>query len=69
MKVINEFPPNYEKIKRHFDIEGKPIVFTYGDSLYNPSSNVISQHLMRHEETHAVQQGHSEEGAKQWWHR
>lgn len=52
MKVKHEFPPNYEELKQRFDIEGKPVVFTYGNILYVPMGGEIPDHLMKHEETH-----------------
>lgn len=56
MNVKSERPPNYDEIAKTFDIEGKPVVFTYGDMLYNPGRGNIPGHLMKHEETHAAQQ-------------
>lgn len=61
-----EYPPNYEEIKTRFDIEGKPVVFTYGDILYNPHEGGIPPHLIIHEKTHTKQQGNN---PKEWWDR
>ncbi len=64
MKQKFEFPPNIDKIRARFDIEGKPVVFTYGDTLYNPHKGNIERHLYVHEETHVKQQGDNPEA---WW--
>lgn len=64
MKTIIGFPPNYEKIAQVFDIKDKPVVFTYGDALYDPQGGVISVDLMVHELTHHVQQADNPEA---WW--
>ena len=64
MKIIYDFPPNIEEIKRYFSIN-KNTVFTYRD-LYNPNHNEISPILLAHEETHARQQG---DKVEEWWGR
>lgn len=66
MKIEQNNPPNYDEIALYFDIEGKPVVFAYGDTLYNPSGNFIPDHLMVHEEVHSRQQGIE---VKEWWDR
>ena len=45
MKTKVENPPNYEKIASVFDVKGKPLVFTYGDTIYNPGGGRIPDHL------------------------
>lgn len=67
MKVVKETPPNYEEICKVFDIRGsKSIVFTYGDTIYNPGGGKISKHLLVHEKVHIKQQGDNPAG---WWDR
>ena len=66
MKILKENPPNLEEI---LDSGMRPhqfVVYTYGDTLYNPSGVDIPDHLMCHEETHTVQQGADPEA---WWKR
>lgn len=63
MKVLNEFPPNIEAIKKVFPLHNR-VVFTYGKILYNPGGWPIPHDLMVHEETHTKQQGKDPEG---WW--
>ena len=71
MEIIRELPPIYQEI-----IEAGmcpnllTTTFAFGDKLYVPNKDlVVSDHLMCHEELHAEQQGHTEEGALRWWNR
>ena len=66
-EIQKDFPPNYEQIKKVFDIDGKNIVFTYGISLYNPQGKEIEPHLIIHEQVHQRQQ--LEMGVEKWWKR
>jgi hypothetical protein len=67
VKIIKDYPPNYDVICRAFPIvKSRPnVIFTYGDTLYSPAGNPIPDHLMAHEETHTRQQ--SENGPDMWW--
>lgn len=67
MKIVHELPPNWRELCSTFDLEGRPTVFTYGDTIYNPVGFAMSEDLIRHEEVHSRQQNHTEEGAKEWW--
>jgi len=63
-KEIKEYPPNYEQIKETFPVESTDnVVFTYGDTLYNPHKLKITEDLWLHEEVHQKQQV----DPKQWW--
>ena len=65
MRIVEENPPNFEEIKKHFDLSGKVPVFAYGDILYNPAGSEIQPHLLVHEEVHQKQQ--NKMGVKKWW--
>ncbi len=67
MKVIKAYPPNFAELRKAFPaIIGRPqIMFSYGDTLYNPSGKPISPALMVHEETHGYRQ--RLKGADKWW--
>jgi len=65
MKVVNDFPPNIQQIALEFPIEAFRPVFTYGDTLYNPTGGEISDDLMAHEEEHEKQQARI--GIDNWW--
>jgi hypothetical protein len=66
MKIINQYPPNFEIINQAFKLH-KGIVFTYGDIIYNPDNGPIDEPLMNHEKTHSQQQ--AEYGVEKWWDR
>lgn len=42
------------------------VIYTYGDTIYNPSGIEIPLHLMSHEEVHSKQQGSDPDV---WWTR
>lgn len=69
MKIVKDFPPNYEEIISV--LKGvqheKNVIFTYGDTLYNPNTGDVDTDLLKHEETHAHQQ--EQYGIKEWWSR
>lgn len=70
MRVLNEKPPNWEEINKLFQLpEGQSTFFSWGDCCYNPSGTPMTAELIRHEETHLEQQGHSRVAAKIWWDR
>jgi hypothetical protein len=68
MKIVNEKPPNYEKIIKAFPhAEGAPVIFCYGDTIYDPvGGKPLPEHLVKHEFVHSKQQ---EEfgGPEKWW--
>lgn len=63
MKVIDTYPPNIAELEKVFEIREKTL-FTYGDTIYNPSGSSLEQHLHVHEEVHMQQQGTDPAG---WW--
>lgn len=65
MNVKLEYPPNRKEIEAVFG-PLKNAVFTYGDTIYNPSDGIIREHLHVHEQVHQRQQG--SDPAK-WWKR
>ena len=68
MKNLIAFPPNYKEILAAFpSIAGAPVIFAYGDILYNPTGAEISLDLYAHEETHERQQKAYRGGVVQWW--
>ena len=64
MKVLFTFPPMYAQINRAFDVRGKPVIFTWGGVIHNPSRINISPELMVHEGVHAQRQGDTPDA---WW--
>lgn len=68
MKISNTFPPNYEEIVAAFNIKGRAgIIFTYGNTIYNPSKITIPPDLIAHEEIHAIQQVSNGLTPELWW--
>lgn len=67
MEVVRDYPPNYEAIAARFPvIRGKPILFAWGDRIYNPRGGIVSSALQAHEAVHGRRQGADIEG---WWER
>ncbi len=66
MQIIVNYPPNIDKIDNAFNARGKPVVFTYGNIIFNPLDGEVTRDLLKHEETHMKQQGSDIEG---WWDR
>lgn len=64
-KVLKQFPPNYDIICKHLPaVKRQPsIVFTYGDTIYNPQGHNLRPDLLVHEEVHVQRQKNPEE----WW--
>lgn len=57
MNVSYSFPPNFPEVVAAFPAaKQKGVVFTYGDTVYNPSKVDICKSLMAHEEVHAKRQ-------------
>ena len=64
MKVLNVFPPMYAEINKAFDVRGKPVIFSWGDRIYNPGRIKIPPELMVHEAVHGERQA-GDPGS--WW--
>lgn len=70
MKVVEARPPNYDEIRRVFPMaSAKGVIFTFGQTIYNPSGVEIPPELMSHESVHAQRQGASLDGVMTWWGR
>jgi len=65
MKILHRYPPNIEKIREVFTLHSG-IIFTYGDTIFNPDKGLIDEALLAHESTHSRQQGKDPEA---WWNR
>lgn len=66
MNVLNVFPPNYREINAAFKVRGKPVIFCFGATIYNPCRIKVPPQLMVHEAVHSRQQG---TGPESWWAR
>src|SRR5262249_17898730 len=65
MKVIKDFPPNYDSIKVALPNCPVQAIFSYGDIIYNPSGRDIPTDQIKHEEIHAEEQ--KKIGMDSWW--
>ena len=66
MRVLLERPPFFAEIDRAFGVAGKPVIFAWGDTIYNPQSIVITPELEAHEKVHLARQGGD---PLDWWTR
>ena len=69
MKILNEKPP--EKILNGIFGAGMApnlgnVIFTHGDTIYNPSGRDVPDYLIAHESIHTIQQGDDPDA---WWER
>jgi hypothetical protein len=66
MRIVKAFPPMWTEINRAFNVRGKPVIFCFGDTIYNPTGGKIDDTLLRHEEVHSRQQNGK---PLLWWDR
>lgn len=66
MKLVKDYPPNILEIDAHFHTMGQPILYTYGDTIYNPLGIHVPNYLAAHEFTHIMQQRGEPEA---WWRK
>ena len=67
-RVLIEKPPVYDRCVHAFGEEtivGKPIIWSWGDVIYNPTDIDIPRELLAHEAVHGVRQ--LAQGLEQWW--
>lgn len=64
MKVIVGFPPLYREINETFNVRGKPVIFTFSQTIFNPSRIKVTPELIAHETIHSLRQGDDPEN---WW--
>lgn len=70
MQIVVERPPNYDAIVARFPDAARPgVIFTCGQTIFNPAGIEISGALKCHESVHAQRQGNEEHGILEWWRR
>lgn len=70
MKIVVARPPNFDEIAAVFPMAlRRGVVFTYGQTIYNPSAVEIPRYIVAHEEVHAERQGTDPEEIRTWWSR
>ena len=66
MKILIENPPNIDDIDKVLHVKDKPgVLFTYGDSIYNPFNVDLPPWIISHEEVHCERQ--MVHGPEYWW--
>ena len=66
MRTVRMHPPMFRQINQAFNVRGKPVVFCFGDTIYNPQGILIPPAMALHEAVHSEQQG---KDPGQWWTR
>ena len=57
MKIVNDFPPNYDDICKVFpSVKGKKIAFCWDDTIFLPYTFSLAPEIIKHEEVHSRQQ-------------
>ena len=66
-EVKIEKPPIWNDICFAFGIIPQKVLFTYGDTIYNPDNVKIPDDIIEHEKVHMEQQNHNVNDAALWW--
>lgn len=69
-RIVVAKPPVYEQCVRVFGAEvivGKPIIWSWGEVIYNPLDIDIPRELIAHEAVHGERQGPNEGSIRHWW--
>lgn len=56
MEIRFERPPMWAEIDAKFHVDGKPVIFSWGDIIYNPQHITIPPELIVHESVHGIRQ-------------
>lgn len=66
MRIVHDYPPLFDEIDAVFGVRGKPVIFAWGDIIYDPGHGDIRPELIAHEAVHGQRQGSDVVG---WWRR
>lgn len=69
LRIVLGPPPNFGAIDHAFKVAGKPILFAYGETIFNPMGIAVSPALIAHERVHGARQTALSGGAEAWWQR
>jgi hypothetical protein len=67
MRIVETYPPNFAAIDAKFGVLGKPCLYAYGGTIYNPLCVAVTPALTAHEEVHSERQRLV--GVEAWWLR
>lgn len=68
-QIVIDHPPMFDRIDAVFKVKGKPVIFAWGNRIYNPQNVVIGPELLAHEGVHGHRQHQTKGGAWDWWLR
>lgn len=68
-RVVTANPPMFAEIDAVFHIAGRPVLFSWGDVVYNPMSAEFPPCLVWHEAVHGARQLAYRGGTVAWWTR
>ena len=66
MRIVAAHPPNFNELDAVFHIGTKPVIFAWGQTIFNPNGGNVSAAILAHEAVHGHQQGDDIRG---WWRR
>lgn len=69
MRIVTAVPPNFKAINDRFNVRGKPVIFCYGDAIFNPMRVAVGPDLVAHERVHSMRQLAHPGGVSYWWDR
>lgn len=69
MRIIQAHPPLFALIDQKFEVRGKPVIYCWGDTIFNPQGIKVPSYLVAHEEVHSERQGTGDAEITAWWMR
>lgn len=68
MKILIERPPRWlwDEAHKLFELDDKRVIYSWGETIYNPGNVYVDKHLIAHESTHTRQQQEIG-GPEVWW--
>jgi len=67
MKIVVGYPPMIKEIDAKFHVKHRPVIFSWGDTIFNPMGGAIQPELIAHEEVHGQRQREVGAGVVEWW--
>lgn len=68
MEIVRDYPPIFDEIDERFHTRGKPVIYAWGDRIFNPMGVKVDFPLFCHEKVHGARQ--IEGGSiEDWWRR
>lgn len=66
MRIVEDYPPNWDELTRAFNVAGKKVICAWGGIIYNPNGAEVTPALFAHEAVHGERQAGDIVG---WWRR